>query len=56
MKRKLNLVLLICFGLITFLAFTLSAHAETWTQVNTDGFGTPDNTHAFPSMVYDGYL
>jgi hypothetical protein len=28
----------------------------TWTQVNTDGFGDPDNDAISSSAVFDGYL
>ena len=56
MKRNLTLVLLICFGLITFLAFTLTAYAETWTQVNTEGFGDSNNVAVIPVISFNDYF
>jgi len=33
-----------------------SSNGINWTQINTDGFGDPNNFMAFPATVFNGYL
>jgi len=51
-KRALKLVILVM--LAVFSSYTVQA--QTWTKVNTDGFGDPNNTLIRSMSVFDGNL